>query len=106
MKFECLEDREGAILVKEWWDLRCCMHPFERLEDRGGAVSEGNGGTFVILSVEEVRAKVMKFSLKIPCPLKKSGQQSSESSQELCPLKKSGQQQLSKIQSFIVEDAR
>src|SRR2546425_12203863 len=43
------------------WDLRCCRHPFERLEDRGGAVSEGNGETFVILSVEEVRAKVTKI---------------------------------------------
>ena len=64
---------------------------FECLEDRGGAVSEGNGGTFVILSVEEVRAKVVKFSLKRLCPLKKSGQQSLETSQELCPLKKSGQ---------------
>ena len=80
------------------------MHLFERLEDRGGAVPAGNGGTFETLSIHEVRAKVTKFNLKKPCPLKKSGQQSSESSQELCPLKKSGQQQLSKIQSFVDED--
>ena len=60
----------------------------------------GNGGTFVILSVEEVRAKVVEFSLKKFCPLKKSGQKLWSlvstvvefSLKRSCPLKKSGQQ--------------
>ena len=106
MKFECLEDLWRSHSSQEWWDLRCLCICLNVWKICGGDIPAKNGGTFEVLSVEEVRAKITKIQSEEALSAEEVRTTVIRIQSRALSVEEIRATAIVKNQSFVVEDSR